>query len=288
MINKAKLIPILFIAPLFLMGTKISNSDKNHVLYNDYEIVNFELSDLDENNYRTLTFDINNTGEGIITLQQSYITISNTQQVLDFEDLLQIATEEEYYETLGKRTLYIVPEASETFTVKQAFASEFSLEDFDAEIYAYFDFITIEHTPFTMEKGGVDSFGNYWYEFSSQAYEFDQSFHDILICDVSIKDNSYYFYTRLFLGDGGRDLSFEYCSKDSTLVAEDFVVNTVYGIHIEVIEMGPCIRGFGFNIDQLIIGIFITCGVLVIAGALTPVVIYATKKIKNRKTKKEA
>ena len=51
------------------------------------------------------------------------------------------------------------------------------------------------------------------------------------------------------------------------------------------IEMGPCIRGFGFNIYQLIIGIFITCGVLVIAGALTPVVIFATKKIKNRKTK---
>ena len=75
MINKAKLIPILFIAPLFLMGTKISNSDKNHVLYNDYEIVNFALSDLDENNYRTLTFDINNTGEGIITLQQSYMLL---------------------------------------------------------------------------------------------------------------------------------------------------------------------------------------------------------------------
>ena len=51
------------------------------------------------------------------------------------------------------------------------------------------------------------------------------------------------------------------------------------------IEMGSCIRDFGFNIDQLIIGIFITCGVLAIAGTLTPVVIYATKKIKNRKTK---
>ena len=134
-----------------------------------------------------------------------------------------------------------------------------------------------------MEKGGVDSFGNHWYEFSSQAYEFDKSFRDILICDVSIKDNSYYFYTRLFLGNGGRDLSFEYCSKDSTLVAEDFVVNTVYGIHIEEIEMGPCIVNMGIAPSAFVVMAIITASIPLLCGAIVVPIAVINSKKKNKK-----